>query len=425
MITVKALVLKHHKKSDSTFNVKIRITHNRVSRYIDTAHFVSTKQLNSKMEIKDNFVLLQLDKTLNEYRRNIGELGSRIELMSCDQVADYVVNANKEIDIVEFGREYVTDLIANDKTGSAANYKSVLNSLVDFFGREKIFISEINAVMLRRYEKYLRSVRTLTRKSRNQKPFKLVNAGLSDAGLHNHMRDLRGLFNVARNHFNDEDIGIIRIPHYPFKKYKLVKTQETKKRNLDVAQVKKIIDYQAASGSRRELARDLFLLSLYMCGTNSVDFYHMDRRNISDGRLEYKRSKTKGKRKDQAFISIKITEDAQPLIDKYIGVLNKRFSTKSGLSAALSFGMRKIQKELDLPGVTYYWARHTFATLARNACRRTKDDVAMALNHIDAGRKTTDIYIEKDWKIIDEVQEAVIGLMMNYTPHPKISLAIA
>jgi len=35
----------------------------------------------------------------------------------------------------------------------------------------------------------------------------------------------------------------------------------------------------------------------------------------------------------------------------------------------------------------------------------------MALNHIDEGRKTTDIYIEKDWAIIDEVQEAVVSLL--------------
>jgi hypothetical protein len=54
MLTVKAIVLKHHQKSDGSFNVKIRVTHNRVSRYIDTVHFVVGKQLNKKNEIKDN-----------------------------------------------------------------------------------------------------------------------------------------------------------------------------------------------------------------------------------------------------------------------------------------------------------------------------------------------------------------------------------
>ena len=38
----------------------------------------------------------------------------------------------------------------------------------------------------------------------------------------------------------------------------------------------------------------------------------------------------------------------------------------------------------------------------------TKDDVAMALNHIDNYHTNTDIYIENDWTIIDDVQKAVI-----------------
>lgn len=39
----------------------------------------------------------------------------------------------------------------------------------------------------------------------------------------------------------------------------------------------------------------------------------------------------------------------------------------------------------------------------------------MALNHVDEGNKTTDIYIEKDWGIIDEVQTAVPKLLNDKT----------
>ena len=38
----------------------------------------------------------------------------------------------------------------------------------------------------------------------------------------------------------------------------------------------------------------------------------------------------------------------------------------------------------------------------------SKDDVALALNHVDEGNRTTDIYIAKDWKIVDDVQRKVI-----------------
>jgi hypothetical protein len=45
-----------------------------------------------------------------------------------------------------------------------------------------------------------------------------------------------------------------------------------------------------------------------------------------------------------------------------------------------------------------------------------KDDVALALNHIDQGNKVTDIYIEKDWSIVDEVQSNVLALLFDTEP---------
>lgn len=70
--------------------------------------------------------------------------------------------------------------------------------------------------------------------------------------------------------------------------------------------------------------------------------------------------------------------------------------------------MEQICRMTGLSGVTFYWARHTFVTVARNDCRVNKDDVALALNHVDEGNRVTDIYIAKDWRIVDEVQEQVL-----------------
>lgn len=40
MATVKIVVLKHQKREDNTWNVKIRITHDRQSAYLATSHYV-------------------------------------------------------------------------------------------------------------------------------------------------------------------------------------------------------------------------------------------------------------------------------------------------------------------------------------------------------------------------------------------------
>ena len=75
--------------------------------------------------------------------------------------------------------------------------------------------------------------------------------------------------------------------------------------------------------------------------------------------------------------------------------------------------MKFLREITGITEITYYWARHSFANCARNDCRLSKDDIALALNHVDNGHRTTDIYIAKDWRIVDEVQLKVVNLLKN------------
>lgn len=62
-----------------------------------------------------------------------------------------------------------------------------------------------------------------------------------------------------------------------------------------------------------------------------------------------------------------------------MGTLQSRYSTANGLDTALSLGMKQLRKITGIPDITFYWARHTFATIARNKCMMDKDDIAEAL----------------------------------------------
>lgn len=147
---------------------------------------------------------------------------------------------------------------------------------------------------------------------------------------------------------------------------------------------------------------------------NAVDLYSCGF-VINSGRLEYNRSKTKGKRKDRAFISLHIPEAGKVLIEKYRHRLSESYAEIGNLNKALNEGLKVIGEAIGVPDLSFYWARHTFGNLARNKCRKSKDDVALALNHVDQGRKTTDVYLEKDWTIVDEVQAAVLALLNGPT----------
>jgi len=408
MATVSAKVYEHHKKADGTTNVKIIVYHKNQRKHIDTTHFVSSKQLTADFEIKDKFLLRIIDNTLDNYRETISQLGAKLDFFTCEALRDHLRDKDKEIDFIDFCASHIAQLRKENREGTANTYRVVRNSLIDYFKRKLVSVNEITSGMLYQYEKFLRGERTLKRTNQLGKTITTTENGLSDSGLHNHMRDLRTLFNAACKLYNDEDLGIFKIKHYPFKKYKIGSAPLTRKCNITIAEVETIKNCKIKAGSRAELARDIFMLSFYLCGMNAVDIYNLSTKNIYKGRIEYNRSKTKSRRKDKAFISIKIIEEAEPLLEKYIEQLAKRYSTYNGLNTALSKGMVELREITGIETITLYRARHTFANTARNVCRMGKDDVALALNHIDEGHRTTDVYISKDWKIVDEVQEKVV-----------------
>jgi len=414
MATVSAKVYEHHKKADGTYNVKICVHHKDQRKFIDTSHFVVKKQLTAKLKIKDNFVNELIEDQLRSYRKVIGELGERLNFFTAEYLRDYLRDMDAEVDFIMFCKSHIQQLKKDGRVGTAKTHLTVYNSLIDYFKRNSISITEINSNMLVSYERFLRNKRAMTRivTKEGQTREKEAN-GLSDSGLHNHMRDLRTLFNAACKKYNNEDIGLYRIKHYPFKKYKIGSAPLTKKRNNTLDEVKKIRDCQTKPNSRAELAKEIYMLSFYLCGINAVDVYNLTMDDITNGRINYNRSKTKGRRKDHAFISLKIIDEAKPILEKYIGKLSIRYSSYGGLDTALSQGMKKLRQLTGISNLTIYWARHTFATIARNSCRFGKDDIALALNHTDAEHSTTDIYIEKDWHIVDDVQLKVMGLLRS------------
>ncbi|SEM73010.1 Phage integrase SAM-like domain-containing protein [Mucilaginibacter gossypiicola] len=417
MATVSAVIIPSQKKKDGTWNVKIRVNKDGRSTYLETSHFVNAKQIWKKNQIKDPKLLAMLNPILTEYRLKIGELGTKLSSFTSSKLA---VNLTKEevkaedINVVEFGRRRVQELKKANRSGSAKNMQATINGLIDFFRTEDIRITDIRVNMLQSYEQFMRSPRTQIRPDQFNRPRKRELAGMTTNGVHNNMRDLRILFNCIRDFYNDEDEGVMIVKHYPFRKYKLPQVEPTNKPKLTVEQVIAIRDFVVEPDSRIELARDLFMLSFYLCGMNSVDMYKLPLPDASDERVNYNRSKTKGRRRDKAYISIFIPDVAKPLYMKYAGTLKNRYVSQYSLNYAIAYGIKKIGKALGFKNPEFYNARHAFGDLARNRCRFSMDDVGLAMNHKDNSNRVTDVYVSKNWDIIDEVQSAVINLLTNH-----------
>ncbi|MBV5348908.1 site-specific integrase [bacterium] len=373
--------------------------------------------------LKDTYIINDLNKRITRYEDlKSQKLGFRIEMYTARELAKYFESETKPgsdstINFVEFSRNHIEKLKAQGRTSYASNINSSLNSLIDFCnGREKIAITEITSKFLTQNEAFLRTTRTIKRKDQFGKMVTTKKRGLSDLSVIDYMTNIRLLFNAAMAEYNDEDKDEIRIIHYPFRKYKLKRRPENEKRNLTKEQLVVIRDVDPAKIilERAIFSRDIFMLSFYLVGMNFADLYEVDK--IKAGRFTYERKKTKGRRQDRALISIKIEPEAEQLVEKYrdpsgerVFDFHKRYSTSHIFSSNVNKGLKVVAKacKIDEPLSTYY-ARHTWATIARNKAGISKDDVDLALNHVDQGLKMADAYIEKDWSLIDKANRGVL-----------------
>ena len=92
MATFKAEVYKHQKRSDGTWNVKIRVTHNRQKKYLSTPIYVKQDDITrSSFKLKKN-ITDKTDKMIEEYEAICTELGLKLKSMPIDDLIKELEN---------------------------------------------------------------------------------------------------------------------------------------------------------------------------------------------------------------------------------------------------------------------------------------------------------------------------------------------
>ena len=412
--TFKAVVYQHHRKSDGTYNVKIRVTHNREKRHISTNVFVQSKDLTRGLKIKNAAVADQLKNEVEQYQRIAATIPPvRAHVMSVDDVLAYI-NSYEEIhgafrlDFIKFGYKVAQETQDSGRVGTGLYYKCAVNALVRFLQRDHLDIAEVTVKLLEDFCQYLINMPARPNREKGSR------APSSYLGA------IRILHNKAKERYNDEDAGIIRIPLSPFKRFKVPKPPITRKRSITIEQLQAIMQVKDGNtiDSRITTARDVFLLSFGLIGMNSCDLYNAV--DYDGERITYKRTKTRSRRADEAKISIKVEPCVRPLVEKYLDhtgkrVFNfyKRYASYQTMNANINRGLKIIgaMASVNVDDLEFYAARHTWATLARNKANIDKATIHEALNHVDEQMRITDIYIDRDYSQQDAANKKVLELV--------------
>ena len=398
MATFKAMIKKGNKKADGTWNVVIRFTHKTKVRFIPTTMYITKKDITASFKIKNANILDKCNDIIKEYRSRLGELSLEFNDIDIDTIVSYIrqKKENKGVSFTKFAAKW----IGESTIKGIKNYKTAINALCSFVGRDNILCEEINVKTMKAFENAL--------KDRPRAQSLYPNC-------------IKTMFNAAREYYNDEDNDIIRIKH-SLDKYKPVDQNIAEKRALDVETIRRIfaLPYDnikvKGKSSRHDLALDCFRLSFCLMGMNSADLYYADR--LEDNTIIYDRMKTKDRRRDKAEIQVNITDYIKPLIEKYKGkerVFNfyERFTTMESFNRAINLGLKEIGKELGIERLQFYAARHSMATIAVNDVKISKYIVNDMLNHTDQSLRITELYIKKDFSHINEANVKLLDYVLK------------
>lgn len=405
MLTIRAEIKKGEQKSDGTYNVKLRFTHQRKVRRLSTSLFVRPEDLTKSLSFKNGTPIKNdIDNLVNEYRMRCNKLPIDIEGYTLDEIMGELEAEEKRKQTIDF-IQFCTLWIKETDVKGKGNYQSALSAFKAYLNTDTLPTSRLTSSLLKGFIEFLQ-------KRADEREKSLVKAGKRvppDRTVSQYLGSIRHLFNEAKKKYNDYDRNIIVIGNSPFESMKVPKQRATRKRAISPELLKAMwkIPYKNTIRGRSktcpiDFAKDTFIMSFCLMGMNSVDMFNVT--EIQNNRLIYYRTKTKDRRSDHARMEVVIPNFIKPLITKYrddtgqrVFRFYKHFSNYRTFNAAINRGLKFIGDELSIDDLEFYAARHSWATIALNKCKIDKYTVHAALNHVDESMRVTDIYIERDF----------------------------
>lgn len=399
-VILKPYVHLHRQRKDKTFRVYIRISYKSKYSYIETEYTASKNDLKGDT-IKTGMLNDKCNAIIAGYRLITDEL-SEAYYDDVSQIVEIIKHKQEHkngIDFMIYLKKHV-DKLNTENAPSRQIYSATYNHFNKFVGRDNLSTNGLTSKLLKEFEEYL------------------IKLEVGSHGIHSYMSKIRAVYNLCIDDF--EELGYTF--SYPFRKYKLPKVIDQPTIALTKEQLIAIRDIELSEGSRASYVRNAFMVSLLTLGTNATDLYDLN--TIRNNRIEYCRNKTKGRRSDRAFISIKVEPELLPYLksmkgkDGYIFSFRYTHINKPAMNKSIGDGVKEIADAINtyyrekdkkkysktdfIQSFDFYDARRTLASVMRNTLGISKDDVGLCLNHEDKEHRTTDYYIEKDFSILDK-----------------------
>lgn len=381
------LVLFAKPRKDSTFSVALRVTYRRKSKYFFLNRHCLRSDWNEKSGRfersfpgyrRENDILLSYERRASDALRDMERDGIPFTFDRFERAVFSEQHGGGSLGLVAFLRGVRDDLERAGRFGNSRFYNAVANAVEAF--RPKASLADLDSGWLSKFERWNLSERNV-----------------SGGGLSVLMRTLRAACNIA---IRDK---VMPRTWYPFEGYSLAHLKSRKAKKSAGLEFVRALEGYAPTDERQALAVDLFLFSFYTRGMNLADIAELTPANLHGDRVVYRRKKT-GRE-----YSVKVSARAAAILDKYrtgpndpvfpiypatsIPDKKKLWRKQNFTERIFNPAMKSVCAALgvDVPGLTFYTARHTYADSLKKA-GVSVEVISQALGHSDV--RTTDNYLK-------------------------------
>lgn len=417
MLTITPVVLPYNRRKDGSYNVKIRVTWKGKSRYIATNLWCGRDDLTRSFKIKSPAVTDAAAQLVKELRSSVADLSPALmEALTADDIVKRMkahrAEASFRLDFFTYGDKFA----AKKGKSTAHAYTMALGALERYLGKRSLDVNDISKAMLLDFAKAVDAEPKVHFNHHTGAWEESKKAKQPQGQSYRHIAKLAAIYNAARDEYNDEDAGVMPIPRNPFRAVKLpIPRTVAGQKSLGVELVQRIIDsVEVEEDESIRTALAVFVVSFCTMGANLADLYAA--RPFKGDVWVYHRQKTASRRDDRAEMQVVLP----PQVCRYVALLqgDKRWwlgklhdlnPKAEQITGRVNRALRRWCVREGIEPFTFYACRHSWATIARSSCGIDKATVDECLDHVGT-YQLADIYLEKDWSIINKANTKVLAL---------------
>ena len=396
MATLRLTIIKKKPLVDGSYKIKVAICHKGETCYINTRYTVA-----STTHFRDGQIIKEADApaTNSKLRALMDFYQDKLDsihnqgLYTCKQLKDLLMQASDQEEKPTYSqvcKEYIEELESDKRHSYALLIERSMRYFREFT-KIDIQLVDMTPFIITNFKKHLTQRKKLSETTANMM-----------------LSQIKAVVNRAIQY------GKVAYTIHPFISTKIAKAPV---RDIAISRdsLIKIRDCNPAS-YKFCVARDMFMLSFYLCGMNPADLLSV---KFSDESVSFKRTKIKNRTISDENTILHIPYEAKLIINKYKGKnvkidLNYKFSFIN-LCRHVGRCITELAKELGIEEkVTFTSARKTFAQFAHDL--GVQDSIIdYCLGHSSHNRGVVAYYAKDAVKHAKIVIERVIGYVDN--PH--------